>query len=206
MKHISLAFTVLLGLSACTNPVESSKTKESPDSRNTIARFELTSMPSYDELLATKQVFTKKLPWTDTYWPYTQSGMARRWGKISDQPSLAGLSSFWQDQINVTREKTVNPLLSPGEKYDLMYRLRWGKTSNEVAIQQQIDQLSELEKTLDAQTDVAGRRAVMAKLYTLFNKSTDLKAWSPMAAEGWNVFLNYNKNPSYKYRNEADTG
>ncbi len=184
----------------------SSQLKESPDSKNGIAHFALTSMPSYEDIAATKQVFTKKLPWSDTYWPLTEAGMARRWGEIAALPSVLGFSSFWQDQLDAVHDKAINPLLSPAEKYDILYRLRWGKTFNEEGLKKEIEGLEAVEAKIVDAGDVAAKRSVIKNLQSAFSQARTLKSWSPMAAEGWDRWLTYNKNPSYQYMDEKDSG
>ncbi|RYZ59002.1 MAG: hypothetical protein EOP07_05360 [Proteobacteria bacterium] len=205
MKNKTIAIGLLLALSACTDGSESGL-KEAPDSRNTIGRFELNSMPSYEDIAATKQVFTKKLPWSDTYWPLTEAGMARRWGKIASNPSDLGLSSFWQDQLDQINTKKLNVNLSPGEKYDILYRSRWQKTTDENLLKDEINALLEVEKSIKDASDVTAKRKVIADLFTTFGKSKTLKSWSPMAAEGWDRWLTYNKSSRYQYRDEKDSG
>lgn len=204
MKNKAISLGLLLTLSACTG--SESALKEAPDSRNTVERFELNTMPSYEEIAATKQVFTKKLPWSDTYWPLTEAGMARRWGKIAGKPSDLGLSSFWQDQLDQINTKTLNVNLSPGEKYDILFRTRWQKTTDENLLKDEIKALLDVEKNIKDASDVTAKRKVIADLFTTFGKSKTLKSWSPMAAEGWDRWLTYNKSSRYQYLDEKDTG
>jgi len=201
-----VSVVLLANVSSCSKEAKDSRLSEAPDSKNGISRFELKSLPSYDEILATKEVFTDKLPWSDTYWPLTKAGMARRWGKISQAPSVMGFSSFWLDQLDSIQSPTINPMLSPGEKYDLLFRLRWGKGFNEAAIKDEATKLDNVERKLVDATDVDGRRAIVKELASVFAQSKALKSWSPMAAEGWDRWLNYNKNPRYQFMNEEDSG
>ena len=112
-----------LCLASCSGEREASRPQEAPDSGNLVRRFEILHTPQYAELAATKEVVATRLPWADSYWPLTDAGLARRWGRIGE-PSAIGFSSFWRDHHESVQAIRVNPLLSPGEKYDLVYRLR----------------------------------------------------------------------------------
>ena len=207
MKTAVVSLVLLSALCGCTaNTKNASSLKEAPDSNNSVGRFALTNMPSYEELAATKEVFTTKLPWSDTYWPLTQAGMARRWGKIAPQPSSLGFSSFWQDEIDESHSTKPNPFLSPAEKYDILFRLRWQKTVDEAALKKEIDALTAVEANMANAGDITAKRKVVGDLYTAFVASKTLQSWSPMAAEGWNRWLTYNKNSRYQYRDEKESG
>ncbi len=180
--------------------------QEAPDSKNGIAHFDLNAMPTYDEIAATPQVFTTHLPWSDTYWPYTSQAFARRWGAVGSNSSSAGFSAFLQGAIDESASDEPNVNLSPAEKYDTVYRLRWNKAVDMQAAKNELKALSSKEKELDHASSVDDKRKVMASLYTMFAADKNLRGLDPLAADGWSLWLSYNKNPNYKYRDVVDSG
>ncbi|MEI8024839.1 MAG: hypothetical protein WCI18_00690 [Pseudomonadota bacterium] len=65
-------------------------------------------------------------PWSDTYWPLMDMGLANRWmadqekGPINGSPLSPGLQFFEMMQVFQDKKMTSLAYLSPGEKYDLV--------------------------------------------------------------------------------------
>lgn len=68
----------------------------------------------YDELPTSGGL--SKAPWSDTYWPSYQSGIAHRWN--SDNPSDFKYTPYTKDQLRTLPATTISQL-SPAEKFDI---------------------------------------------------------------------------------------
>ncbi|MBC7659699.1 MAG: hypothetical protein H7249_08315 [Chitinophagaceae bacterium] len=191
---------------SCSQVKSDSFTKEAPDSPNVVETFGLSAMPTYDQIVGVKKAFTKNMPWSDTYWPYTAQGLARRWAYFTRPSGLVNLSQFWQDQLDNTQGRSVSPYLSPAEKYDLMFRLRYGKDVDTHKLKSEIKDLASKERAIKHAGDRDAKRQAIGDLQTAFDSSNTIQNWSPMASAGWDTFLDYTKNPSFKFFNEADSG
>ncbi|MBC7658459.1 MAG: hypothetical protein H7249_01995 [Chitinophagaceae bacterium] len=183
-----------------------SSVKEAPDSANAVSLFQIKAMPTYEDILATKQVFTPRIPWSDTYWPLSQAGLARRWGAVSTEVSPLGFSSYWRDELSSAGQAVVDPHLSPAEKYDLLYRLRYQNTFDPAKIKADIAKLSTIELGFASTTTLLDRRQIVNNISDQFDRSPTLRAWSPMASDGWMRWLWYTKNSQYQFLNEEGSG
>jgi hypothetical protein len=106
----------VLGLSAagCGQPVSSSSTQEAWNTLNDPLNLNgeyiriLAELPSEAKL--------EKTPWSDTYWPSTNAGLANRWKDSNAGSFKAPLKT--KEQVKKLSEKEL-AMLSPAEKYDI---------------------------------------------------------------------------------------
>lgn len=195
----------LLSLSIGCSRSDTSRLQEAPDSANAVSLFDLKEMPDYATIAANTRVETTKQPWSDTYWPFVNRGLARRWFVVSpDYDTKLGFVSYWQDQKNLPLEKYS--YLSPAEKYDFIYRLRWNIPVDQAAIDEELLTLAAREETYSAEASLQDKREVLSDLNKIFLNAGALAKSSPLSYESWKNWLNFNQNPNYKLLAEKDSG
>jgi len=116
---------VLIFVGAFADPWDSSNNPTAFDD-NSVYSYKLSSLASFGTLT--------KIPWSDTYWPSYQSGIARRWN--APEPQDFSYSFYTKEELlNMTQQQLMT--LSPAEKYDLylgdykfpLVQSEWRRTS-----------------------------------------------------------------------------
>jgi hypothetical protein len=198
----------LIGLSACGRVSPASRPNESPDFANSVSQFGIEGQLSWDDIQNYKTVSLSRVPWTDTYWPLARVETAARWGAIpSDQAAKGhGFSSSLAGLVAESKKSEPSVLLSPAEKYDLVFGWRYGSTLDALA---QSDLLQK-SISLESQIDAAGNDFVTAKKFTgdLMNTlmSENFATVAPLTANAWQQYLGYSSNPDYLYKNTSGEG
>lgn len=189
---------------ACSDP-RPSELDEAPDSVNHVSRFEITEMPDYATIAAQTVVATSRIPWSDTFWPFVNRGLALRWSPISpDFDTKLGFMSFWLDQRNLPAEKYWQ--LSPAEKYDFVYRLRWNVPVDQSKIEEELAPVAVIEESYDYAASLSDKRNVFVNLFNSYSRASNLKASAPLTFDSMLNWLKYNKMSNYKLLNEPDSG
>ncbi len=210
MKRFTLVPRILLGFglfsSACSQ-LESPKAhlSEAADSNSDFARLKLRKALSYDEISAVKSVKKPTLPWTDTYWPLNEKSVARRWDSSSDSMSFA---NFLSSQLQAAKDKAVNPLLSPADKYDILYRWRHGRTLDETEFQAKVDSFASIENKLDLNAELSINRSLMKDTHKLLRSGSmeSLRQDFPLSSDSFLSYLQYAANDSYSLLNLPNSG
>jgi hypothetical protein len=208
MKYIALTSLVLgsslLGF-ACSRTDSVSETKEGLDTNSSFSLLGNVTSPKYDDLIKTKVVETERQPWTDSYWPLTEKGLSRRWNK-SDKP--IGLSEFFATQTEQNKAKSLDPYLSPAEKYDILFRWRHSSALNETANAELIKSWDLLDNNLDLNAEVSSSRALVKGTSDQFGSASlaDFRKQFPMSSDGWASYLYYNSTPHYQFLDKEGSG
>lgn len=208
MKYISMVSMVLasslLGMS-CSRSEAVSETKEGIDKNNSYDILGDVATPTYQDLVKTKTVQADRHPWTDTYWPLTEQGLSRRWEKTD---KTIGLSEFFATQTEQSKAKAVNPMLSPADKYDILFRWRHSTVLDETKNAQLIQAWDELDTNLDLDAEVSTSRALVKTTANQFRSSAlaSFRKQFPMSSDGWSSFLYYSSVDQYMFLDKENSG
>ncbi len=213
------------GLVAC-RPQEASKTKEAIDNANSLlGRYGLNEMPRYEDLRAAQHLVTKapdgseRLPWTDSYWPTTQKGMARRWGPLQVETTYESdadfaFGSFYRaNQKSLATDNWISINLSPAEKFDRVYqsleKLDPSKTQGILQKLERIDQkLTSLQadSSLSDEERIQRKRELAQEYYQEINRGSveggTLDRFYPMTTEGIRNWLAKARSSFYQFPGE----
>ncbi|RYZ48453.1 MAG: hypothetical protein EOP07_25765, partial [Proteobacteria bacterium] len=208
MKYISMVSMVLassLLSMSCSRSEAVSETKEGIDLNSSFSQLGGFESLTYQELIKTTKVETGGLPWTDTYWPLTEKGLSRRWSK-SDKP--IGLAEFFATQTEQNKAQTLDPNLSPADKYDILYRWRHNKVLNETANAETMKTWESLDTELDLSAELSVSRALVKTTSNNFRSATnaDFRKQFPMSSDGWASYLYYTSADQYMFLDQEDSG
>ncbi|RZA12537.1 MAG: hypothetical protein EOP10_31260, partial [Proteobacteria bacterium] len=193
-------------LAACSeHKASNSETKEAPDRNSSFEVLGDIGSPTFEDLNKTKSVITPRQPWTDTYWPLTEQGMARRWVK-SDK--LVGLADYFTTQAEAAKTQVLDTNLSPADKYDILYRWRHGVAVDEVETNKLTAEWTGLETSLDLSAELKTNRELLKKTFAQFRSPAmaNFKKQFPMSSDGWESWLNYSSSDEYMLMDLDDSG
>jgi len=199
MKKASFLFVCSFVLSYCGPRAHHSQLSEAPDVRNVRGLFGISSALTYEQITQHLNIQLDQIPWTDTYWPLTQKELARPWGgyrKLFD--SEVGLISFLNHYAKEVDNPEPSGLLSPAEKYDLVYQYKNNNKLNADAIEKVVLELTPINEKLKSETTVAKRRVAAAEMYRAF-QSSELPQSLTMTTSAWSQFFRYSTDPRYRY-------
>lgn len=184
-------------------PTSSASLKESPDLQNLRGQFGLRNALTWDEIKATKTVKLTKTPWTDTYWPLAAQETAARWENLNPaNDEEIGLAAFLSTYANEAAKEEPNPLLSPAEKYDMVFQARHGKKPTDEDLTKLIGTVKDLDDSIRKTDDVAKKRELLNTMIGNLESSTVFTGLT-MTSHAWNEFLTYSANKTYKYLNTS---
>lgn len=151
---------------------------------------------------------TLRLPWTDTYWPSVNQGLSHRWATLTRQPvSEVGLVDFFTTHLEESVKDHPSVYLSPAEKYDLIYRWRFGKQLTADTLEALQTTLTEKETTLSAATELKVKRQLIGEMnQALRQQGATLQSHFPLSWGGWEVWTNRTSNDAFQYLNQSGTG
>ncbi|RZA24234.1 MAG: hypothetical protein EOP10_10490 [Proteobacteria bacterium] len=193
MKNIISIPLLLLIATGCGVKTNSSTVKEAPDFQSPIGGTGYEGSREYTAIADVGFVQTARTPWTDTYWPLRQRGLSKRWSPIrGTSASKVGFADFLETHLAETSKARINPLLSPAEKYDAIYRWRFGKTLGHDQIQSLINASRAIEESEMTATTVSAKRSEMAKLSEAISASAELADYFPITRDGWMEWTNKN--------------
>jgi hypothetical protein len=112
-----LAAALALSLTACGVESTSSDSKEAWDNANAPFRLVEGFQANFSSLPMGGQIATK--PWTDSYWPTYEGGIAARWAANAG-PSVFDIEKRPTKEELATTETLELESMSPAEKYDLL--------------------------------------------------------------------------------------
>ncbi|MBC7660994.1 MAG: hypothetical protein H7249_14955 [Chitinophagaceae bacterium] len=182
-----------------------SQLKEETDKNSSMDQLGDIGTPTYDALIKTTKVQTKRLPWVDTYWALTEQGLSRRWSKKTKK---LGMADFFESQTKQDKEVKVDPTLSPADKYDILFRWRHN-------IEIDADKTAALIKgweTLDTQLDLSPEPQAFKKTLALTLSDlrspalADFRKQFPMSSDGWNTWLSYSSQDEYMLFDDKKSG
>lgn len=113
---VTLAVFSLAGLTvACTKSVSLSQVFEAWNLRNSPSRVQFDFNHDFNQLPLAGKI--TKMPWSDTYWPSNEGGVAARWA----DPHAPDAFSYESPTLEEYENMSVNDrkMLSPAEKYDI---------------------------------------------------------------------------------------
>lgn len=111
-----LLFSVItVGLMACGSQPQTSKSLEAWNKLNDPLKLNGEYERKLDFLPL--EASLEKTPWTDSYWPSTNGGLANRWKNYSANPFKAKLHNK-KDLLKLDEKEVAK--LSPAEKYDIL--------------------------------------------------------------------------------------
>jgi hypothetical protein len=129
-------------------------------------------------------------PWSDSYWPFFNKGMANRWLARTTQSTTveAEPETLWDQLSNL--ETTLNSkdpakiaLLSPAEKYDLLLN---NATLPSAALKLEIKKISDAYKAdKNLQAHIARRKAAAAQMNLIEKRRV------AVSTEGENLYKKY---------------
>lgn len=209
MKYISFP-TLVFGFSllavSCSPADEAvSTSKEAIDANSNLAKLKVSEAPSYQDIAKKTSVKNPTLPWTDSYWPLNEKSLARRWTK-GDQK--IGLAQYFESQTAKSKESKVDPMLSPADKYDILYRWRHNKVIDAAKNTELMKDWAELENTLDLAAEVSVVRGQVRNAYTkLYSEEMkELRSQFPLSVNSWNDYLSYSTNETYNLLGIENSG
>jgi hypothetical protein len=131
-QRFLLASCFLVAAAACRpRAFNDSSVKDSwkAGSDNDPAFFEKYGKLDYNfaNLKALEKGYLDNQPWSDTYWPNAEGGIAVRWRYADPKDRFGNKSPFTPEEIDKMSAKEIN-MLSPAEKYDIVsggYRKGW---------------------------------------------------------------------------------
>jgi hypothetical protein len=120
---ISIASILLLSCKSLNN-AERSNLREAPGRGDRPEILGVNADMTWDQIKGNKKN-QREIPWTDTYWPLYQMGMAARWvpndGVLNKTPLTIYESLTQLKAVLDNNDKVAMNALSPAEKYDLMF-------------------------------------------------------------------------------------
>ncbi len=190
---------------------EVSKQQEGADRNNSFEILGRADLASYDELRKVESVVAERKPWTDTYWPFTAKGVSRRWDvkdPNDERDAFNWPSNYFRTHAEATNFPYINPMLSPAEKYDIVYRWRFGKNLDWFRLWGALEPMMGVEDQLRFSEKIEDKRGLVAQLGEQFKGETGetFKTFFPMTTDGWSVWLNFTSDPAYKYLAKKDSG
>ncbi len=209
-------------------PTQNSHTQEQIDAANNLLkRYGLAEMPLYSELIAKLKFAThteagdELIPWTDSYWPTTEKGMAHRWGPVLDKEDLNtnaegdfAFGAYYRTALKASDQSGWLSLnLSPAEKFDLTYQTLFAIDSKKA------DTLMSALETIDGDLKallndhqrsdkerIAAKRALATRyldqLNTQFGTLGTMDRYFPMTTEGLRNWLSKAESSMYQFPGE----
>ncbi len=167
LKPICFLF-LSLSIAHC-KPMKNSDFKEAPGPGDDPFLMGGSVNTSWDILRKDNGAEIKK-PWSDTYWPFMDMGMANRWmadqekAPLNVSPLTPGAQ--FSEMVQVFKDKKITTLayLSPGEKYDLVKNQ--GVFSPE---------LGQALKAIDSRVETAGLLSLQRKMADISNRMKKLE-------------------------------
>lgn len=209
MKFIhfpTFALSFSLFATACSpGDASLSETKEAIDGNSNLGKLGIRETPSFAQIQAMKSIRNPTLPWTDTYWPLTEKSLARRWTK-GDQK--LGLAQYFESHAAAAKESKVDPMLSPADKYDILYRWRHGKALDAAKNTEFLKSFVDIENKLDLSAELSVTRGHIKDAFAQLG-SNDLQEFRqnfPLSSDGWNAYLSYAANDNYSLMSIPDSG
>ena len=188
-------------LASCNAAPNGSSLQEAPDFWNALIRFGFNRVIGYNDLVAKREVSTADVPWSDTYWPLSYKGMAWRYNAPDDPAALkeeVQVAAFIAHFATESVKSSPDPLLSPAEKYDLVYQYRHGLSAAPKALSKLVADLAKQDKAIKAKSDIKDKKPMLAKMiYSLRNEA--IESALSMTIAGWTTFLSESAGDKNKY-------
>lgn len=213
LSGLGLSSLLCFALS-CGRSHEETKGSEPREGTDRNNRFELLGMKelaTYDELRKIDFVEVERKPWTDTYWPFTSKGVSRRWDlrdPNDERDAFVWPSAYFRTHAEATNSPWVNPLLSPAEKYDVVYRWRHGINLDWFRLWSAIEPMFGVEEQLRFSEKISDKRGLVAQLNEQFKGESGqtFQTFFPMTSDGWKSWLTFTSDPRYRYLAKKETG
>lgn len=154
----------LLAASGCKRRAYNASPQEAPGVADRPEKLGLPATMSWNDL-RDMTVGEREVPWTDTYWPLFERGLAARWSMNSKtQETLTKVPETPFEQVNQMleawnrRDKSALDLLSPAEKYAL---LKMDKSGPDNRV---IEELRRYDSAYRESPDLKNSRAQLEKI------------------------------------------
>lgn len=208
MKKTISIFTLLAVTAGCGPRSQDSKLDQAWDENSNVTKSGYTGPLNLETLQTGFTASTERTPWTDTYWPSVNKGLSYRWAQLTDSPtSEIGLVDFLDTHLTEAGKVKPSVFLSPAEKYDLIYRWRYGKQLTSETLAALRTKLAAKETEIAGTQDLAQKRSAVGQMnFDLRNSSSVLQSVLPLTRDGWTTWTNRTSSSSYQYLNQADTG
>lgn len=213
-SFVAASLSLLLLSVGCGRSDEAAKPSDPQEGTDRNNRFELlgrSELATYEELRQIESVAVERKPWTDTYWPFTAKGLSRRWDlkdPNDERDAFVWPSAFFRSHAENSQLPLVSPLLSPAEKYDIVYRWRHGISFDWINLWSAIEPMFGIEEQLRFSEKIQDKRSLVGQLAGQFKGDTGetFRRMFPMSADGWNSWLTFTSDPKYRYLAQKDTG
>ncbi|HYX32657.1 MAG TPA: hypothetical protein VE954_06055 [Oligoflexus sp.] len=208
MKKTISIFTLLAIALGCAPGSNNSGLNQAFDGENQVNKNGYAGALDYETLKHGFSATTERTPWTDTYWPSVNKGLSYRWAQLMTNPtSEIGLVDFLDTHLTEVGKDKPSVLLSPAEKYDLIYRWRHTKELTSETLAALRTKLTEKETEIKATEDLVQKRAAVGQMnLALRENSPVLQSVLPLSKDGWETWTNRTSSSSYKYLNQDGTG
>jgi hypothetical protein len=208
MKKTISIFTLVALSAGCGPQRQDSQLKQGFDSENQVNKSGYAGALDYETLKNSFAAATERTPWTDTYWPSVNKGLSYRWGRLTAQPlSEVGLVDFLDSHLEEAGKNKPSVLLSPAEKYDLIYRWRHDKALSADTLAGLRAELAAKESEINSAAELAPKRAAVGQINSaLRNNSSLLQSVLPLSQDGWLTWTNRTSSSYFKYLNQDGTG
>ncbi len=204
MKPLAIIGLAFISTISCRNGVTSTF-KESPDFQNLRSQFGLKKALTWDEIKATQKVKLTSIPWTDTYWPLMAKETAARWKNIDPvHNEELGLATYLSTYASEAAKEEPNLLLSPAEKYDIIFQSRHNKKPSDEELAQLVDKVKDIDKLIRETGEVSKKRELVKNMMTLLEASPVFTGLS-LTSHAWQQFLYYSANDKFRYPNSSSS-
>lgn len=208
-NHAAVLLTAILFVASCGPSRKGSfSLNEVPDALNVRQQFGLINSLTYEDLLKNKKISLEDTPWTDTYWPLDNKETARRWGSIEladhEPNDEVSFTTFFKGFVSEFTKDEPSVLLSPAEKYDLLFQAR----HNRVVTEEQMAELLEDSAAADAKIAAAATTDdKRGELYAYSEAASKQRLYQsmPLTSNAWNQFLSYSSNKHYTYLGDSSS-
>jgi hypothetical protein len=208
MKNTISIFTLLAITAGCGPRTQDSKLDQAWDENSNVTKSGYTGPLNLETLQTGFTASTERTPWTDTYWPSMNKGLSYRWARLTANPSSEiGLVDFLDTHLAETAKEKPSAFLSPAEKYDLIYRWRYGKSLTPETLASLRTNLAAKETEIAGTQDLAQKRKAVGQMnFELRNSSSVLQSVLPLSRDGWTTWTNRTASSSYQYLNQEGSG
>ncbi len=205
-NHITIA-SILASTLACAPSENKSELKQSIDQNSELRLSGFTGDLDYATLAQSYTFNRPQVAWTDSYWPSFKRGLSARWGQVgSESTSDVALEAFLNSHVAESKNLEPNAQLSPAEKYDLIYRWRFGKAMSDDSLRTLIESVKTLEADYLTKTKLEEKRSLMSSINSQLSASREFNELFPLSRGGWVNWLSRNAQKTAQFLDEAGTG
>lgn len=205
MKPILIIGLLFITTTSCekNSPTTTAALKEAPDLQNLRGQFGIMKPLYWDEVKATTRVKLTKIPWTDTYWPLAEKETAARWENLNPSNNEEiGIATYLSTYASEAAKEEPSPLLSPAEKYDIVFQSRHDKKPTDEELNDLINQFKTVDESIRKTTDIATKRSLVSSMSDQLEASAVFTGLT-LTSHAWNEFLTYSSDSEFKYLNNS---